>query len=306
MEKWINCSSCGEEYKSTVRFCPKCGEKNNYVKENVAEDVSKENLLGKSDLQSDVNSEKDAVVEEMNVNTEADSTSEQEGITATSVATSIIIGILLGIAFGDAVAVYAIIFCLLQYAPNKGKILQIVEAVMGLIAGGIIFEEFNVELIGDVIILIWLKVLILEVIMHIVTKINDDKYKSKKFDFLATVIEGLILIAIMSNGFTSVKEIHSVKKAYLTAYSNRVSIEDAFDNFFENPEWTYFVDENENGVVVFSGKAYVHDVKTDIDIQFWIDEKNDSFKAEAITFNDVPQLDFYISMILSEVYENYN
>jgi hypothetical protein len=54
---------------------------------------------------------------------------------------------------------------------------------------------------------------------------------------------------------------------------------DAFDDFFANPSWEYFVSENDEDIVEFTGEAEYMGESVDICIQFQVDPDTEEFEV---------------------------
>ena len=93
-----------------------------------------------------------------------------------------------------------------------------------------------------------------------------------------------------------------VRSAYLTQYSEDVTVEDAFDSFFDNPKWSTY---RAGGYtyVVFSGNCEYLGERADARITFKI--TGEQFRAEQLDINGVEQGDLILYALLAKIYEGY-
>lgn len=95
----------------------------------------------------------------------------------------------------------------------------------------------------------------------------------------------------------------SVRNAYLSQYSDTVTIEEAFDNFFANEKWRTYKDESYS-YVVFTGTCQYMDDPADVKIVFKITGEN--FIVESMDINGVEQNDLIMALMLGKIYEDVN
>lgn len=93
-----------------------------------------------------------------------------------------------------------------------------------------------------------------------------------------------------------------VRSAYLSQYSKKVTIEEAFDNFFDNGKWTKYDSEGYTNVV-FTGSCLYSGERADVRIIFKITGEN--FIVDSLDINGRSQNDFVLMSLLSAVYEGY-
>lgn len=93
-----------------------------------------------------------------------------------------------------------------------------------------------------------------------------------------------------------------VRDAYLEYYSNSITVEEAFDSFFDNGKWSEYK-ENGDVYVVFTGECTYIDKKAKIKIRFRI--KGDYFYFVNMEMNGQPQSDIVSEALLDKVYEGY-
>lgn len=94
----------------------------------------------------------------------------------------------------------------------------------------------------------------------------------------------------------------NVRNAYLTQYSETVTVEDAFDDFFDNGKWGTYK-ENDYSYVTFTGACEYLGERADVKITFKITGEN--FLVERLDVNGTTQNDLMLYALLAKVYEDY-
>lgn len=93
-----------------------------------------------------------------------------------------------------------------------------------------------------------------------------------------------------------------VRDAYLSKYSETVTIEEAFENFFNNEKWSTYEAEGYS-YVAFTGSCEFMGEKADTRIIFKI--TGEQFIVDSLDVNGRTQNDLILYSLLSAVYENY-
>lgn len=93
-----------------------------------------------------------------------------------------------------------------------------------------------------------------------------------------------------------------VRNAYLTEYSDKVTIEEAFDNFFSKGKWSTYKDESYT-YVAFNGVCEYAGEPADVRITFKITGEN--FRVNSMDLNGIEQSDFILALMLEKIYEEY-
>lgn len=70
-------------------------------------------------------------------------------------------------------------------------------------------------------------------------------------------------------------QIAAVKDSYFDVYYNWMTLGEAFDYFFTDPEWNYFLSSDEQDIVEFYGTFELGGIPADVYIQFEVFEEND-------------------------------
>lgn len=115
------------------------------------------------------------------------------------------------------------------------------------------------------------------------------------------------------------EHILGVKNANPSSFPDQTYGE-AFDRFFGNPTWKYFVgtkeapDNNGDGepddsednvdIVEFTGYCMYQDVEVKALLQFTLDREGDTFSPTFLSFNDVPQDFLTIASLLNAAFES--
>lgn len=94
-----------------------------------------------------------------------------------------------------------------------------------------------------------------------------------------------------------------VRGSYLSQYSEQVTIEKAFENYFEDGKWSKY-DSDGYTNVVFTGTCMYSGKWTDIRIVFKLTGKN--FIVDSLDINGRTQNNQTLHSLLSDVYEGYN
>lgn len=93
-----------------------------------------------------------------------------------------------------------------------------------------------------------------------------------------------------------------VRNSYLSQYSTKTTIGEAFGNFFEDGEWTKYDSEGYTNVV-FTGSCMYSDEWVDVRVVFKLTGKN--FIVDSLDIDGRTQSYFVLSALLSAVYEDY-
>lgn len=109
-----------------------------------------------------------------------------------------------------------------------------------------------------------------------------------------TLDEGIILDII--------KPGYNVRTAYLSKYSEHVTIEEAFDNYFSNGKWSTYKSEGYK-YVVFTGSCMFADEPADARIVFKI--TGERFSADSLEINGVDMGALMLASMLNDIYEEY-
>ena len=103
---------------------------------------------------------------------------------------------------------------------------------------------------------------------------------------------------------TENKYVKTVKGGSPVSYPD-ITYEEAFENFFSMPTWKYFegtYDGKRADVVEFTGYCLYQDVEVKASIQFVVDQKEGTFEAVYLAFNDVPQNKLLLWSIITKAF----
>lgn len=95
-----------------------------------------------------------------------------------------------------------------------------------------------------------------------------------------------------------------VKNGYPISYPD-CEYGDVFDSFFGNPTWKYFKSDDGKDIVEFTGYCMYAEQKVKARLQFIVDKKNGVFETGALSFNEVPQANFYVIGLLTKAFTQY-
>lgn len=95
-------------------------------------------------------------------------------------------------------------------------------------------------------------------------------------------------------------ETAKVKEAYLTQYSSEITVGEAFNGFFENPEWTSY-QEGSQELIDFQGSCLVDNESAVVRITFGI--YGDQFSVDSVKINGTEISDLLSASLFSAIYE---
>lgn len=83
------------------------------------------------------------------------------------------------------------------------------------------------------------------------------------------------------------------------------SVQIAFENFFGNPSWEYFLSTDNEHVVEFNGDAFKNGVPGTVTIQFLINIEDESFSVNYAAFDNEPMAYEEFDGLLNAIYDHY-
>ncbi|MGP1411224.1 MAG: zinc-ribbon domain-containing protein [Peptoanaerobacter stomatis] len=92
---------------------------------------------------------------------------------------------------------------------------------------------------------------------------------------------------------------YNIRNSYLTQYSDTVTVEEAFENYFRNTKWEAYK-SNEYSYVSFTGSCEYLGKPADVKIIFKI--LGEQYSVERLDLNGVEQSDLMLYAILSSIY----
>lgn len=99
------------------------------------------------------------------------------------------------------------------------------------------------------------------------------------------------------------ENIQFVKRGTNSAYPD-ITYGKAFDAFFSNPTWGYFVADTGEDVVEFTGNCFYDNVEVEALIQFTLDKDAGTFEVNYVSLNDVTQSQYMVEVLLEAIFEN--
>lgn len=121
---------------------------------------------------------------------------------------------------------------------------------------------------------------------------------------VVAIIVALVVALILLFGDSDSEYIDFVKEGHPNSYPNSTYGE-AFDDFFSEPSWKYFVSSEDKDIVEFSGGCEYRDAEVVATIQFVLDYENGTFEAGYFDMNGVPQNELMTSAIITTVFDDY-
>lgn len=267
------CEKCGEKIKEGATFCHKCGVKlvYEYVKQQGIETIKEETFTSESDPPIRQDSE------------EADSITESESLLEKKVSEfkkwwnkcskEKRILVVLGALLVGGVALYALIAFLREFG----------------------YLLFGIAVMGGF-------------ILTLKTGTKEEKIETRK-TIVQMVVGGAIIafisiIIVLKPDFLSniIQPGANVRNAYLSQYSESVTIEDAFESFFENGKWSTYKEEDYS-YVVFNGVCEYLGERVDAKVTFKITGEN--FCVDSLDINGQTQNNIILYSLLTAIYEDY-
>lgn len=98
------------------------------------------------------------------------------------------------------------------------------------------------------------------------------------------------------------KYIAAVTEGTLNGFPDK-TIGEAFDDFFDDPEWKSFTDEKDRIIIEFNGGCTWYDEEANCCIQFEVDEDGEDFEIFYADIDEETLNDFEIVEILEVIYE---
>lgn len=126
---------------------------------------------------------------------------------------------------------------------------------------------------------------------------------TSKIIHIAVPVVAIIVVALVLSLLFSKDYIGTIKGETLDDFSKTVTIGEAFDEFFEDPEWKTFEAENGRRVVEFNGKCEFYGEKVNCCVQFEFNKDEDYFEIEYMDIDGESLADYEIVEVLEVIYE---
>lgn len=127
-----------------------------------------------------------------------------------------------------------------------------------------------------------------------------DKLKKIPLVWKAGSVVGILFVIVLCSLIH--KPGQDVRESYIEYYSSSVTVEDAFDAFFENGKWSEHREDGDT-YVIFTGKCLYLEEKVNVKIRFRIE--GDYFYFVNVEMNGKPQSDIISEALFDKVYEAY-
>lgn len=122
---------------------------------------------------------------------------------------------------------------------------------------------------------------------------------------LKLVSAGVLLVVIgvyiMLSGGSGDKYVQLVKSGTLNGYP-QMTVGEAFDGFLANPKWESGLSDDNVRFVNVTGGILYYEKDAEIVVQFFVDEKNESFQYNACEINGIPQTNLVFWGLLEAIY----
>ncbi len=179
--------------------------------------------------------------------------------------------------------------------------------VAGILAAAILALAFLVSFLREFGALLFGILVIVSFLIAIFHGSKEEKQEARKT--LVQLIVGSVLICVVAifavTHLDTISDIFqpgaSVRNAYMTEYSESVTVEEAFDDYFADGQWNTYKDKGDP-YVVFTGTCELLGVPVDVKLTFKITGKH--FTIDRLEVNGVEQNDFMLYRLLESVYED--
>lgn len=115
---------------------------------------------------------------------------------------------------------------------------------------------------------------------------------------VVAVVAVVALVLIFGDSNVSI-----VKDGYLTEYSEKITVGEAFDDYFASPEWKAFESEEGKDIVEFNGKCEYDGEEVDVCLQFTVDVEDGKFEITYADKNGVKMSMLQLVGLLNSVYD---
>lgn len=114
----------------------------------------------------------------------------------------------------------------------------------------------------------------------------------------------LILVIVILVSIFKTDYVEIVQDGMLTNISDDETVGEAFEDFFDEPEWDTFESDKGKRIVEFNGICEFYGDEADVCIQFEVDEDKEEFEVTYISIDGDSLNDFEIVGVLEAIYED--
>lgn len=145
-------------------------------------------------------------------------------------------------------------------------------------------------------------------VITLTTGSEKEKIETRKAIVQMVIGLGLVIIIALVIAFNPdlISDIFqpgaAVRNAYLSQYSEDVTVGDAFDSFFSNEKWSTYKDKGYT-YVVFTGSCEYDGEPASVHITFKV--VGEQFKPDTLEINGEEQNDLMLGLLLLKVYADY-
>ena len=194
-----------------------------------------------------------------------------------------------------------------QWWSKRSKFVKVLFVIGSIIVGGLILFALVMFLRAFGLIIYGLLVVI-GAIMSLSSGSKEERRNARKTLIKMLVVIVVIAVAVVLIIFNQdtvdnmIRPGYSVRDSYLVQYSEKITIETAFNSFFDNPQWSYYK-EKDYSYVGFTGVCLYDNIRADVHIIFKITGEN--FVVDSLEVNGTPILVFYWEEFFETVYDEY-
>lgn len=134
------------------------------------------------------------------------------------------------------------------------------------------------------------------------------KYKNARIvGWLSFIAPAVLILTFIIFAFVYVLPNHyvdAVRKSSPSGYEG-ITYEKAFNNFFANPEWSFFTGEGDEKVVEFTGNCYYGDEKVKVTVQFVLDMEKETYQLWSLAIDGESQDMLTTGLLLDKIFSDY-
>lgn len=194
-----------------------------------------------------------------------------------------------------------------RWWDSASKVKKVLAVAVALVVGVVVLN-FLVSFLREFGYLIFGGLVLIGFLVTVFTGTKEERADAKKtfLKMLAMFAAIVVIVLFFVSNSDSVSDIvqpgTGVRNAYLTQYSDKVTVEEAFDNFFANGKWSTYKADGYS-YVTFTGTCEYLGERVDARITFQI--TGEKFRVDRLDINGVEQSDLILAVMLEKIYEEY-
>lgn len=118
---------------------------------------------------------------------------------------------------------------------------------------------------------------------------------------VAVILLVVVAVTTLSSGGTGDKYVRIVKEGTLEAYP-QITVGEAFDGFLRDPKWESGLTDDHVRFVNVTGGILYYEKDAELAVQFFVDEKDETFRYNACEIDGVPQNNLVFLGLLEIIY----